>query len=479
MTPSQLSIGWARRDITPELPVCLCGMLFVRKAEQVLDRIFTTALALQNQSDCAIWLSMDVAIIPPEIVCGIQQRVHQACPEIAPEKILVSATHTHTAPYLAKLWHETFPPVRVTPDGYGEFVIAEAVEAILEAWRERRPGAVGHGFDYAVVGHLRRMTYLCDRMRRDDTTLAGERFESSAAMYGPRAIPEFKGFEGYADHRIDFVFTYDEADKPTGVMVSVHCPAQATEWLYEISADFWTEFRANMCREFGPDFQVLPLCGAAGDIAPRAQMQQEAEEAMLEARHTTNRQEIADRIALALHHALEQSVPQREVELSHRREVLKCARQLITDDEYRTAVAGLPLLDKLETPPGEDPERFRSALECRRHRARTLLQRYEEQKTVPAIAMEVHVIRLGDTAWVTFPQELFTEYACRIKCRSHARHTMVVQLTGAGISGYLATDTAQVGGGYSASAYCNSISPAGGGQLVEFAVAGIAELFSR
>ena len=62
------------------------------------------------------------------------------------------------------------------------------------------------------------------------------------------------------------------------------------------------------------------------------------------------------------------------------------------------------------------------------------------------------------------------DYMHRIQARSSFEQTFVVQLAGdegARHYGYLATERGAVGRGYSASLYCNRVSPAGGQELVE------------
>ena len=62
------------------------------------------------------------------------------------------------------------------------------------------------------------------------------------------------------------------------------------------------------------------------------------------------------------------------------------------------------------------------------------VERFEKQKTDPnpTYEMELHVLRIGDAVVCTNPFELFTDYGIRIKARSQAVQTFVIQLVGAG-----------------------------------------------
>ena len=93
----------------------------------------------------------------------------------------------------------------------------------------------------------------------------------------------------------------------------------------------------------------------------------------------------------------------------------------------------------------------------------TVIKQYLNQDKDTLYRMELHVIRLGDVAFATNPFELYTDYGLRIIGRSKAKQTFLIQLCG-DTAGYLPTEIALSGGGYSAMA--NHIGPAGGNVLV-------------
>ena len=111
-----------------------------------------------------------------------------------------------------------------------------------------------------------------------------------------------------------------------------------------------------------------------------------------------------------------------------------------------------------------------------------VVQRFESQKTdpKPTCEMELHVLRIGDAVVCTNPFELFTDYGIRIKARSKAVQTFVVQLAGVELSGsYLPTEKAVRGGGYSADVESNLVGPEGGQILVNRTVELIDSLWAR
>ena len=99
----------------------------------------------------------------------------------------------------------------------------------------------------------------------------------------------------------------------------------------------------------------------------------------------------------------------------------------------------------------------------------------------PRFDAEVHVVRLGDVAICTNPFELYTDYGIRIKARSKAVQTFVVELTGGPGDGspYLPTEAAVRGGGYSAIAPSCNVGPEGGQILVERTVEAINAMWEK
>lgn len=109
---------------------------------------------------------------------------------------------------------------------------------------------------------------------------------------------------------------------------------------------------------------------------------------------------------------------------------------------------------------------FNSILMARRNRCRNVLTRYECQEAEPTQEIELHVARIGNIAFASNPFELYMDFMHRIQARSPFEQTFVIQLA-CGSCGYLATERAVWGGGYSASIYCNIVSAQGGQQLVD------------
>ena len=142
---------------------------------------------------------------------------------------------------------------------------------------------------------------------------------------------------------------------------------------------------------------------------------------------------------------------------------------MVTEGEFAEAKAFCEAVAKEKQP---DP---RKCLE--RAWNQQIVDRYERQKTNPHYSMELHVLRLGDAAICTNPFELYTQYGIRIRARSKAVQTFVIQLAGESAD-YLPTAEAVRGGHYSTEVFSNSVGPEGGTVLVNRTIEAINRLWT-
>src|SRR3989339_399941 len=94
----RISIGWAEADITPAVKCELYGQYYQRVSKGVHSRLGATVLAMKSESgEQAIMISVDLANFQLEFLNALREKVKRLVPAIVPEKIIMSATHTHSA----------------------------------------------------------------------------------------------------------------------------------------------------------------------------------------------------------------------------------------------------------------------------------------------------------------------------------------------------------------------------------------------
>ncbi len=473
----QLHFGWASTSITPDAPVAIGGQYHTRISGQVHDPLMATALALETRDaagvvDQAVFVSCDLSLMRRKIQDDVRRRVASQIADLDPRKIVLSATHTHTAPSLtdedeANLdpydfigsWAYRIPPDRkdvMRPAAYLDFLAERLATVIVEAWQARKPGGMSVALGHAVVAHNRRAVYV----------------DGTARMYGDTADPGFSHIEGTSDHSIDVLSFWRDAEHLEGVAITVYCPSQEMEGEEHLSADFWFDTRRLLREKYHEKLQVLPLIGAAGDQSPHLLWNKQAEVEQPKRNGLSSREEIARRLVAAVDAVMEESRRgiQAELVFQHRTENVPLPVWLVSDEgnaeAQATFEAGKEKTQELSSP---DYINWRVS--------RTLMARYSYQKEHPTYEAELHLVRLGNVAIATNPFELFTDYSIRIKARSPAVQTSVVQLT-SDCGAYLPTRRAVTGGGYSARIVDGVVGPEGGDVLVNETVRILGEMWA-
>jgi hypothetical protein len=489
-----MNIGWASVDITPDKPVLLIGQFPARISEGVMDPITVTALAIESgkglSSEKAIMISCDLAFIGdwPQIKDNLRDIVREllkaSIPEVRPEQIIINATHTHTAPVASTVNVRDMYGVDLNvmpPKDYLDFLSGSIASAAEQAWKSRKQGGISFGLGQAVVGHNRLVSY----------------FSGESVMLGNTSTPEFSHLEGFEDHSVNLLYTWDKESNLTGVVINIACPSQVsgTEYIMShlISADFWHDTRLEVRMRLGKDVYILPQCSAAGDQCPQIPVGLKAEERMqrlimgadsIKTGQDSLGQGHRKQIALRIADAVTSVYPymKNNIEWSplfgHKMEVTNLSRRLISTEEAKRAQKESDewkkkyedLLQKInENPELKQKPRWYSDVTGSYSMMKwkqTVTERYELQKIQPKMPVEIHVLRIGDIVIATNSFELYLDYGMRIKGRSPAIQTFIVQLTGC-YNGYLPTKRSVAGDAYGAVPESTLIGPEGGKELVE------------
>ena len=243
-----LKIGWATREITPERPAMVMGQMHRRVASEAIDPLTLTALALEGGEprDCAIIVSCDMCMATERLHREVRARLQARLPEVPSEKIFLCATHTHASLVLEGEFYGESEEV-MSPAECSEWVTERVLEAAVEAWERRTPQGLARGFGHAVVGHNRRAVYS----------------DGSARMYGDTKREDFVWIEGYEDHSVDMVFTW-EGGTLTGMILAIPCPSQVDEHKSQWSADYWHDVRVALRRGMGRTCSCFRCAGRRG-----------------------------------------------------------------------------------------------------------------------------------------------------------------------------------------------------------------------
>ena len=498
-----LKIGWSLVDITPDKPVLLAGQFHARVSEGVMDPITATVLVIESikgsQREQSIMVSCDFVAVSDgmrdhsNLRGRIRELVKAQSPDIKAEHIMINATHSHSAPYVTEVPVEEVYGVSLemmspdkevmSPADYSEFAAQKIADGIVRAWNSRRKGGISFGLSKAVTGHNRLQAL------KDGRSL----------MYGNTDTPEFSHIEGYENHDLNLLFTWDEHERLTGMVVNTAVPAQVSEQSYLLSGDFWNEARQLFKQRFGDGVYVLGQISAAGDQSPHLMWGSRAEERMQRlmgfvengaGSGTLGRRRM---IALLLANGAEAILPYMKAsiewdpEFKHHVENVQLTRRLLGEQDLIDARAAIehfkPLYEKLLAEAKANPAltkapRWYTNLTVNHahyKRGLSVLERYEIEQRQPRMPVEIQVIRIGDMAIASNPFELYLDYGVRILAKSPAVQTFVVQLAGSGT--YLPTQRSIKGGAYGAVPASTIFGPEGGDELVEHTLQVINELW--
>jgi hypothetical protein len=496
-------IGWSQVDITPDKPVFVAGQFYARVSEGVHDPIYATAMALERgsgpASEKAIMITCDIVSIHDGMKDGstdnlrdrVRSMIREAFPELTNDQIILNATHSHTAPYVS-LEKDSKSIYGVELDAMSpaecmDFISVRIAKAGEQAWKNRKAGGVSYALGNAVVARNR----------------LHSNFAGVTTKGGSTNRPDFSHIEGFEDHSLNLLYTFDDMKNLTGVVINIAADAQVTGGEFYISSDFWHETRVEIHKKLGDNVHVLAQCASAGDqgtlILVGAKAMQRMQQIMYPVTDTTVPERLRPRIGYRKQIA---GMITREVAdiypymrdyidwdppFMHRMEVIELSRRRVTQEDIKS---GLKEYEQLKKEFDKKMEEINRNPEIRKKprwyrevttthslmkRGLAARDRYAIEKDKPKLPVEVHVIRLGDIAIATNPFELYLDYGMRIKARSAAIQTFVVQLAGSG--SYLPPVRSVAGGAYGAVPASNLVGPEGGQELVEKTVEMINGMF--
>ncbi len=491
-----LKIGWAEESLVPEKKVSLAGQFFERISEFVESEISVTAMAVEANGDEMIIVSADLVYLGVPALEMAREKLAALLPGFDVRKLIVTATHTHTSLLLAsspinvtaKILEEFLPEDKmyaskvtaddsvISPKEALEFAVEKVALAAKHAWEARQDAMYANEFGRAAVGMCRRVSY-------DD---------GSAQMWGDTNTANFVALEGGNDSGVELLYTFDKNKKLTGVVANIACPAQILEQRSFISADYWGRTKAFLREKFGEDIYLLGLCGAAGDQCPRDLVRWVDPETpiddpnvkrpnLIKRKADPSMYDIAGcnrvgkRIAneiISVYEEIEELHD--EAKFVHKVLDLDLPLRKATMAEYNHAVREIEYYVERN----KDKEVFDFEDNARMYVHAGLIKRYREQQTKEVFPIEYHVVRFGNIAFATSPFELFLDYGNRIKARSYAQQTFIVQLC-CGSAGYLPTEKAEKAGHYSAYISSGNVGHEGGDLLTRETITEINKLFEQ
>lgn len=420
---SELRAGFGKRDITPQLPVAVQGHLSrPQPAKELVGHLETQSIAFSWGAMNVLILSVDALELSREFCNSVRSTVsvETGVPE---EHIIVSATHTHTAPATITLGS-------MIPDQqFLSSVRDRLIECAVEATCGMEPATLELTTTKATGLGVNR------RMPRNGTV---------------RMAPNFNG---KTDDSLAALTMQLKRSERRGMIVffALH-PTALGVHLRVVSPDFPGALKETLRKQAGVE-SVMFINGAAGDVRPNLVGNDgEFREGSI---HDMER--IGNTIASALIAATSTPISLSDLPLSiESRELsMSFVENLSATDFDRHAERHAKMIRELEdredSAARDGQDRHINRLAAEREFAKWAHQ-MEQARRRDALPTEfrtrISVLGFGSIAACVFlPGEQFTDTALRIKGASPFDHTVVCGYAN-GAAGYVPTAEALRFGGY-------------------------------
>jgi neutral ceramidase len=434
---AELRVGAAAVKITPPSGTPMAGYYDPRGSTGVLDDLFAKAAVLDDGQTRVALVVCDLIGLTESVVAEARKLIQEKT-KIPGERVMLSATHTHTGPALTR------GTPRDDVDGagteparkYTAGLPALIAQAVADAQSRLAPARASFARESEHRLSFNRRYWMKD---------------GSVGWNPGRLNPRTIRPAGPIDPEVDIVCFETPRRKPVLTYVNFAMHPDTTGGTM-VSADYPGALARRLAEYKGPAMLTLFANGACGNInhinVQWSDRQQGPDEA--------NR--LGTILAAAVFKAYMGLRPVADVKLRVRREAIELPLAKVTDEEIRQA---------RETVARGAKAKFLDRVQAHKALDVAALQ----GKPLPA---EVQVITMGkDLAWVSLPGEAFVELGLSIKAASPFQQTNVVELAGGSI-GYIPNRSAYAEGNYEVvSARCAEGS---GEMLVSAAVRMLEEL---
>ena len=415
-------------DITPDAwPLPLIGSFRYRPATSAHDPLHSRALAIRRGDSTVAIAVVDSCYIPRETIDEAKTRI-EAESGLPKDRVLVSATHTHSAPPPAPgigLRGIESERHEKNEARYSERLIEGIAASVIQALARLEPAQVGWATTSLPDQVFNRRWYMREGSVPPDPF--GGRTDR-VQMNPPFASPDLIRPSGPADPEVAVLSFLSQQGEPIALLANYSLHYVGGIPAGQVSADYFGEFARIIASRLGAgaDFVAILSNGTSGNInnldfsKPR-----DRKESFEQVRHVAS--ELADVVTAAyekIEHitGAEVAMEQSELSLARRKpspSLLNRSRQL------------------LEVP----PESVTARQVIYAQRAVALHDGPED------VSVVLQAIRIGEVGIAALPFETFVETGLAIKNQSPLQPSFVIELAN-GAEKYLPTPEHHELGGY-------------------------------
>lgn len=417
--------GASAIDISPWMGISINGGMHDHKGTNLHDPLHARAIVLDDGTTRLAIVVADSCMIYREIFDGAKKLVHEKT-GFAPENILMSATHTHSAPASASVFQSD------ANKEYQHFLTLRLADAVCQAINHLEPAKIG----WAVGSEPRHVSNRRWKMKPgiiNKDLLGGT--NDQVRMNPLPGNPDLLEPAGPTDPEVPVVAIKALDDRPIAVLAnySMHYCGGVPGSTY--SADYFGAFTDRIQQLLNADRQQPPFVaimsnGTSGDCNSTNFREPYKQEPSF-ARINRVANDVAD-AALAAYKKIEW----------HDWVALKSAQKEITLGVRKPQPVELEKAHALLATNPRNAGQLPSWSPDVYARETVLLSEYPNQ--VPLI---LQTFRIGDLGIAAIPCEVFVEVGLEIKKQSPFKPSFTIELAN-GYNGYLPTPAQHKLGGY-------------------------------
>ncbi|MCS7468440.1 neutral/alkaline non-lysosomal ceramidase N-terminal domain-containing protein [Stieleria sp. ICT_E10.1] len=415
-----LQAGAASVDISPRtLPAIRNGGFLQAEWNRVDDPLHARCLVLSDGKETIAMAIVDSCMLPTEICEAIKAKVADEI-SLPTQRILISATHTHSAPSVM-----SYCLGSGRDEAYVEFVVPQIAQAIVSAHRNLRPAKLGWtSVDAEEHTNCRRWITRSDRIRTDPF---GE--PTVRAMMHPGYLnPDYVSPAGPVDHQLSVLSVVSaQDDSPICVLAnySMHYFGSSSGF----SADYFGEVADLLESQIAQTddasdhtFVGIMSQGTSGDLhwMNYAKPQQRVD-----------RKDYAQKIAEKTLVAWKQIEHRSDLTIAMAESRMKLRRR--GPDAQRQAWAKTLNEQRGERPPKDRPEVY--------------AQQAQWIDENPETEVVLQAVRIGDLGITALPNEVYGITGLKLKQQSPLGDTFNLELAN-GAEGYIPPPEQHRLGGY-------------------------------
>jgi hypothetical protein len=409
-----LRAGAAVVDVSPTtFPVIVNGGFLQAIANETRDPLNARCVVLEDGSTRLAIVVVDSCMMPRELIDDAKARASKAT-GIPVDRMLVSATHTHTA---ASCMGALGTPVDPT---YAAFLPGKIAEAIEKAAANLVPAEVGWGaVDDPEHTHTRRWIRRPDRIIEDPFGGATVR----ANMHPGHVNPDVIAPSGPSDPGLTVLAIREPGGRSIAVLANYSMHYFGSQ---PVSADYYGRFATALAKKIAPDGPA-PVClmsqGTSGD-------QQWMDYA--KPRIDPGLDGFAELVAGSALKAYQ------SIDAYHRSPPLAMAETTLTLGRRAPDAARLEWARPIVAAMGDRPAKSIPEV----YAAEAVFLHDEPERT-----LRLQAIRIGDFGITAIPDEVYALTGLKLKARSPLATTMNIELAN-GAEGYIPPPEQHALGGY-------------------------------